>query len=266
MYILSSDCGSLWSGNGAIGYKIAFALTRLQKYNLKNLCCDLKHGLRQFADRCEAAEMRISISTSEPVVLGEWTAFWVWAESLPKLVMSWSCARVRRAVLCGAGCNTDIVPDLKRELSQKGINVPTLTYGSGLWVMTKQMRLWIQWPKGTSRGGWLGHSKLSISHQESLQASVTLSCRWVFGWVEHWERLAVQLNKWVQETEVTENKSSSRLPPTVRDFTNLVPLLCLCLSSFKVTVPFICQFCHMFSTYRRLKLRFSKIHGEASKH
>ncbi|KAK7939602.1 hypothetical protein WMY93_002928 [Mugilogobius chulae] len=112
---------------------------------------DLQHALGRFAAECEAAEMKISSSKSEAMVLDRKRCFALsrWVESpcskWRSSSISGSCSRVRE----GQSLYRTVV--VKKELSRKAnlsiyrsIYVPTLTYGHELWVMTERTRSRIQ--------------------------------------------------------------------------------------------------------------------------
>ncbi|KAK7929823.1 hypothetical protein WMY93_006218 [Mugilogobius chulae] len=104
---------------------------------------DLQHALGRFAAECEAAEMKISSSKSEAMVLDR--------KKVPCL------SRMEREIDRRIGAASAVMRSLyrtvvvKKELSRKAklsiyrsIYVPTLTYGHELWVMTERTRSRIQ--------------------------------------------------------------------------------------------------------------------------
>ncbi|KAK7916392.1 hypothetical protein WMY93_012153 [Mugilogobius chulae] len=128
---------------------------------------DLQHALGRFAAECEAAEMKISSSKSEAMVLDRKKVLCplqVGGESLPQVeefkylgVLFTSEGRMEREIDRRIGAASAVMRSLyrtvvvKKELSRKAklsiyrsIYVPTLTYGHELWVMTERTRSRIQ--------------------------------------------------------------------------------------------------------------------------
>ncbi|MDF4355550.1 hypothetical protein P3445_23995, partial [Vibrio parahaemolyticus] len=116
-----------------------------------------------FAAECEAAGMRISTSKSEAVVLSQKRVdcpLQVGGEVLPQVeefkylgILFTSEGRMEREIDRRIGAASAVMQALnwsivvKRELSQKAklsiywsSNLPTLTYGHELWVVTERMR------------------------------------------------------------------------------------------------------------------------------
>ncbi|KAK3544065.1 hypothetical protein QTP86_000871 [Hemibagrus guttatus] len=130
-------------------------------------CLDLQHALGRFAAECEAAEMRVSTSKSEAMVLDRKKVactLQVGEEVLPQVeefkylgVLFTSEGRMDREIDRRIGAAAAVMRSMyrsvvvKKELSQKAklliyqsIYAPTLTYGHELWVMTERVRSRIQ--------------------------------------------------------------------------------------------------------------------------
>uniref|UniRef100_A0A3B3QGI4 Reverse transcriptase domain-containing protein n=1 Tax=Paramormyrops kingsleyae TaxID=1676925 RepID=A0A3B3QGI4_9TELE len=140
---------------------------------------DLRLSLEQFAVECEAAEMKISTSKSETMVLSRKRvacSLRVGEEVLPQMgkfkylgVFFTSEGRMEWEIDRRIGAASAMMQALhrsvmvKKELSQKAklsiyrsIYVSTLTYGHELWVVTERMRSRVQAAEMSFLHGWLG--------------------------------------------------------------------------------------------------------------